>query len=130
MAETPKNLEIACPPDPTPMVISPHITYADLAVILLTATGVIVAVMAVIIGIFAIIGWRAIQGAAARRAEVVGKAAVDSHLKRELFDGKLKSVIEAAVSEQIKATVTITLSQASGGSSGSANHNGPTPFQG
>lgn len=128
------------PPQPPPtcipapelphMIGVPHLTYADIAVIVLTATGVIVATMAVVIGVLAIFGWRAIQSSASTKAKSVAKQAIDAHLDSDDFYGKLRDAVDESVADQIKDSITVTVqTQARGGHRGGRGASTPAPYE-
>ena len=99
------------PVEPQALVGFPHVTYTDLAVISVTSAGVSVAALAVILGLAAIVGWRAIRTSAKKEAALAGTMAMDKHLASSEFHAKLKLAVGSAVEEQIRDTVTITLQQ-------------------
>jgi hypothetical protein len=112
------------------MIGVPHLTYADIAVIVLTATGVIVATMAVVIGVLAIFGWRAIQSSASTKAKSVAKQAIDAHLDSDDFYGKLRDAVDESVADQIKDSITVTVqTQARGGHRGGRGASTPAPYE-
>ncbi len=113
------------PLEPSALTVAPHVTFVDLAVIVLTATGVIVAAMAVILGVLAFFGWRAIQNAAAERA----RRAVNHYLQSDEFRVNLKAAVASEVAEQLRETVKVTIEHARIQGQPNAG-DGKQPFQG
>jgi hypothetical protein len=113
------------PPEPSALAVAPHVTFVDLAIIVLTATGVIVAAMAVILGVLAFFGWRAIQSAAAERA----RRAINRYLQSDEFRVNLKTAVASEVAEQLRDTVKVTIEHARNQGQINAG-DGKQPFQG
>jgi hypothetical protein len=122
--------EAAKAAEPVALAGLPHITFTDLAVISLTAVGVIVAAMAVMIGIAAIIGWQALKRSAAKQAMGVAQKAVDAHLVSPEFHVKLGMAVELEVAEQIKSSITIALRKPRSGGRRDGSSGDKAPFGG
>lgn len=122
--------EAAKAAEPVALAGLPHITFTDLAVISLTAVGVIVAVMAVIIGIGAIFGWQALKKSAAKQAMNVAQKAIDDHLVSDAFHATLTRAVEAEVGEQIKSSITIAIRKPRSGGRRDGSSGGKAPFEG
>jgi hypothetical protein len=119
----------AAPPPPVTveqgaLAIAPHVTFVDLAVISVTSVGVIVAAMAVILGVLAIFGWRAIKDAAADAA----RQSVNRYLQSDVFRATVKEVIAGEVAEQLRGTLRVTVEHAMGPPHGDAGTK--EPFKG
>jgi ABC-type protease/lipase transport system fused ATPase/permease subunit len=104
--------------------IAPHVTFTDIAVISVTSVGVIVAAMAVVLGVLAIFGWRAIKDAASEAA----RRSINRYLQSDDFRANVKQVIASEVADQLRSTLRVTVEHAMGPPHGDAGTK--EPFKG
>jgi predicted negative regulator of RcsB-dependent stress response len=94
-----------------------------MVLISLTALGVIVTVLIVIIAVATIFGWQAMRGAAAKTA----RKAVDVYLKSAEFKGMLQQVVFDEVASQYRAKLKVTIEHEERADYGNGS---PRPFKG